>query len=70
MKPAVTVAVVFLLLVALLHLLRVAFGVSVTIDGTAIPVWASVLACLGPAALAIWVWREQRAAGETPRHGL
>lgn len=60
MKPAVSITVVFLFLVALSHLLRLVFGVTVTVDGLTIPMWASVLACLGPAALAVWLWREQR----------
>jgi len=61
MKPAVTVAVVFLVLVALLHLLRLVLGVAITVNDTTIPMWASVLAVIGPGALAGWVWREQLA---------
>lgn len=67
MKPAVTITVVFLLFVALLHLLRLVVGVSVTVDGTTIPMWASVVACLGPAALAVWLWREHRATPPLPQ---
>lgn len=60
MKPALTVTLVFLLLVALLHLIRLLLGVGVTVDGRVIPMWASIFACLGPAALAVWLWWEQR----------
>jgi hypothetical protein len=60
MKPALTVTLVFLLLVALLHLIRLLLGVGVTVDGVVIPMWASIFACLGPAALAVWLWWEQR----------
>lgn len=62
MKPATTVTVLFLFVVALLHLLRLILGVSVTVDGTAVPMWASVVASIGPAALAVWLWVERTPA--------
>jgi hypothetical protein len=62
MKPAVIVSVVFLLLVAVLHILRLVFAVTITVDGTTVPMWASVLACIGPGALGVWLWRSQRRA--------
>lgn len=60
MKPAALVATLFLSLVAVLHLLRLFFQVHVTAGSLEIPTWASVLAVLGPGALAVWLWREQR----------
>jgi hypothetical protein len=57
-KPVTTVAVVVLALVALLQLLRVALGWEVTVNGSVIPFWASVVACVGAATLAFMVWRE------------
>jgi len=57
----VTVAVVFLVVVALVHLLRLIFGVAVTVNDMTVPMWASVVAVVGPGALAGWVWREQLA---------
>lgn len=60
MKPAATVATLFLALIAVAHLLRVVFQVPITAGPWVIPMWASVLACLGPGALALWLWREQR----------
>jgi hypothetical protein len=47
MKPAVIVTIVFLSIVAFLHLLRLLFGVGVTVDGVVVPMWASIFACLG-----------------------
>jgi hypothetical protein len=47
-------------LVALLQLLRVILGWSVVVDGLAIPLWASAVACLVAAVLAAMVWREAR----------
>lgn len=58
MKPATTVAVVVFALVALLQLLRVAFGWEVIVNGSIIPFWASVVACVAAATLAFMLWRE------------
>lgn len=60
MKPAVLVTLVFLGLVALLHLLRLLVGVAVAIDGVAVPMWVSLFGVLGPSALAVWLGWEQR----------
>ncbi|MBA4378817.1 MAG: hypothetical protein C0395_09250 [Gemmatimonas sp.] len=60
MKPAVVVSAVFLMLVAFLHLLRLVFAVGITVGGTAVPMWASVLACVVPGGLAVWLWRSRR----------
>ena len=65
MKPAVIVTLLFLFIVALLHLLRLMFSVDVTVDGMVIPMWASIFACVGPAALAVWLWW-----GERPPRGV
>lgn len=65
MKPAVLVTLVFLSIVALLHLFRLLFGVGITVDGVVIPMWASIFACLGPAALAVWLWLEERSSRES-----
>lgn len=60
MKPAASIAALFLALVAVMHLLRVIFQVPVMVGSVEIPMWASVLGVLGPGALAVWLWREQR----------
>jgi hypothetical protein len=58
MKPFTTIAVVVFMLVALLQLLRVISGWEVTVNGIAIPIWASVVAFVVAAALAIMLRRE------------
>ena len=58
MKIFTTVAVVVFSLVALLQLLRVALGWEVTVNGILIPLWASVIACVVAATLAVMLWRE------------
>jgi hypothetical protein len=58
MKPFTTIAVVVFSLVALLQLFRVILGWEVTVNGIAIPIWASVIAFVVAAALATMLWRE------------
>jgi len=63
MKPFSTIAVVVFSLVALLQLLRVIAGWEVTINGFAVPIWASVIVCVAAAALAAMLWREAHQSG-------
>ena len=58
MKPFTTVAVGVFMLIGLLQLLRVVSGWDVTVNGIAIPIWASAIAFLVAAALAVLLWRE------------
>ena len=60
MKPFTTVAVIVFALVALLQLLRVALGWAVTVNGVSIPLWASVIAAVVAATLALMLSRESR----------
>ena len=60
MKPFTTFAVVVFSLVALLQLLRVTLGWDVNVAGVSVPVWASVIACVVAATLAIMLRREMR----------
>ena len=57
-KPFTITAVVLLSLIALLQFLRFALGWEVTVNGISIPVWASGVAFLVAAGLAVMVWRE------------
>jgi hypothetical protein len=59
MKPAAVLAALFLAMVSLAHLLRLILRAEIVVDGTVVPLWLSVIAVLGPGALAIWLWREQ-----------
>ena len=59
MKPATTAAIAVFALVALMQLLRVLMGWTVTVNGIVIPFWASVVACVIAATLAIMLWRER-----------
>jgi hypothetical protein len=60
MKPYTTITVVFLALIALVHLVRLFFAWEVTVQGIVIPVWLSAIAVVIPGALAVMLWRESR----------
>lgn len=60
MKPFTAVAVVVFSVIALLQLLRVILAWEVTINGFAIPLWVSVIACVVAAMLAFMLPREAR----------
>lgn len=60
MKPFSALAVAVFTLVALAHLLRVVSGWDITVNGALVPLWASVVACVVAATLAVMVAREAR----------
>ncbi len=60
MKPFTLIAALVFGLVALLQMLRLILGWPVVVNGFAIPLWASAVACLVAAVLAVMVWREAR----------
>ena len=61
MKPFTTVAVLVFSLIAIVQLARIVLGWEVTVNGLAIPIWASVIALIVAAGLAVMLWREHRA---------
>ena len=58
MKPFTTIAIVLFALIALLQLVRFLLGWEVIVNGISIPVWASGIAFVIAAALAVMLWRE------------
>jgi protein-S-isoprenylcysteine O-methyltransferase Ste14 len=60
MKPSVIVVTIFLLLVSIAHLLRLVLQWKVTANTVEIPLWMSAAACIVTAALAIWLWQENK----------
>jgi hypothetical protein len=60
MKPFTAATLVILALVAIVHVLRLLFGWSVTINGTDIPMWVSVVAFVITAGSAVGLWWETR----------
>ena len=59
-KPFTMLAVLVFALVALVHLLRLVYGWEATINGAAVPMWASILALVVSGGLAVMVWRESQ----------
>ncbi|HEV2680751.1 MAG TPA: hypothetical protein VGV14_09655 [Rhodanobacter sp.] len=60
MKPFTSIAVVVFACVALLQLIRFVEVWPVSIDGFAVPVWASAIAFVIASMLAVMLWRENR----------
>lgn len=61
MKPSAIVTVTFLSLVSLAHLMRFVLQVNITVKTFMVPMWVSLVAFLAVGALALWLWREERA---------
>jgi hypothetical protein len=59
-KPFTVIAIVLLSLIAILQLLRLILGWEVTVHGVSVPVWASGIAFVVAAGLAVMVWLETR----------
>lgn len=59
-KPFTLIAIGLLTLIAVLQLLRFILGWEVTVNGLGIPVWASGIAFVVAAGLAVTVWLETR----------
>jgi hypothetical protein len=60
MKLSTTIAVIFLLVVSIVHLLRLVFQVKVMANTVEIPMWTSIPACIVTAAMAIWLFIENK----------
>ena len=60
MKPFTIAAVILFTLIALMQLLRFILRWEVTVNGVAVPVWVSGIACAIAAGLAVMLWRETR----------
>ncbi len=59
-KPFTLIAIVLFLLIAILQLLRFILDWEVTVHGMSVPVWASGIAFVVAAGLAVMVWLEMR----------
>jgi hypothetical protein len=58
MKPFTTLAALFLALIAVVQLVRFIFAWPITIEGMAIPLWASAIAFIVAGGLATMLWKE------------
>ncbi len=62
-KEYCAVSGVLFAMVALAHLLRILYGMSVQIDEYDVPMLLSWIGLIVPASLAVWAFRINRAAG-------
>ena len=60
MKPVTTIAALLLGFIAVMQALRVAYAWPISVNGHAVPMWASVVACVVLGAIAVLLWREGR----------
>jgi len=60
MKPFTTLTVLLLLLVAAAHIYRLATDMVLDMNGTEIPMWASIVAAAVSGALGVMTWIESR----------
>ena len=60
MKPANVVAAILLAGVSLAHLLRLVFGVPVTVADWLVPMWVSAIATVVAGSMALMLWRSGR----------
>ena len=58
MKPFATATVAIFALVAIVHLVRLLAGWSVSVNWIDIPMWVSVIALVFAGGLALGLWRE------------
>jgi hypothetical protein len=57
-KPISMTVIIFLFIVAALHVLRLVLKIEVAVDGTLLPQWISIFGILVPAGLAVMLKRE------------
>ncbi|QJR13534.1 hypothetical protein [Usitatibacter palustris] len=60
MKPFTAMSIALLSLVSVVQLIRLVLGWDVSINGIAIPLWASGIAFIVSGGLAVMLWRESR----------
>ena len=60
MRPFTTLAAAIFGLMAVVHLYRLVRPFDVAVGGTPVPQWASIVALLVTALLAVMLWREAR----------
>ena len=63
MKPVTMGATILLAVVSLAHLMRILFGVHVTVADAYVPMWVSGVAFVVADVLAIMLWRGARRNG-------
>ena len=63
MKPVTLGAAILLAVVSLAHLMRILFGVGITVADAYVPMWVSGVAFVVAGFLAVMLWRGARRNG-------
>ena len=58
MKPFTTIAIAIFSLICLVHIVRLAVGLDITVAGWAVPLWVSVPGAIVTGGLAFMLWKE------------
>lgn len=60
MKPSIIITSIFLLLVAIFHVLRLIFQVRVTAGNYEVPMWMSIAAAIFTGCLSLWLLQDNK----------
>ena len=60
MKIGSKLAILLLVLVAVTHLLRLIYGINITVGEWTVPQWVSMLGVIVPGAIAGLLWQERK----------
>ena len=60
MKPFTAIAIGIFSLICLAHILRLGYGLDITIGGWVVPLWVSVPGAVVTGGLAFMLWKEMR----------
>ena len=60
MKIGSKLAILLLVLVAVTHLLRLIYGINITVGEWTVPQWVSMLGVIVPGAIAGLLWQESK----------
>lgn len=60
MKTGSLIAIILFVVVAIAHLVRLLIGAEVTVDGTSIPQWVSIIGVVLPGLVAFLLWKESK----------
>lgn len=58
MKPFTLIAIIFLSIVTLFHLLRIVMGADITINSWPVPIWLNGVGAIITGVLALMLWKE------------
>ena len=58
MKPFTLIAIIFLSIVTLFHILRIVTGADITMNNWSVPIWLNGVGAIITGGLALMLWKE------------